>query len=335
MSSKTLKRLSICFGIFIFSSLSAEESKEPHPPRTPRECFENEHYHIEVYGAYTYWVPYQIGLELCYEEGDANTLGEYVEPVFNASSGFKAGINANTFYDHWHLSLNYTWFNYNPGYQENIPFDGDYDAATEFENILPIALIVGLHSKYNVQFNRIDGRISKEFFLGEFVKFAPFLGILGAFDQSYLDATYDGIAEAFGTGELKYNQKWWGAGPSLGTVCHYFFNQSFGLFLNAATAMLIANHDISNYQLFELNDFDATSSTNNKTYFYSVEPMVDMSLGLFYTLCNKTIDLSIELGWEIQTYFSHLGFRPDNYDYLYNRNNFSLQGLTAGLTLGF
>jgi hypothetical protein len=295
--------------------------------------FSNRTTSVFVQGAYTYWAPYQEGMDILLAPGTATTKGNVITPKTYFSSGFKVGAGANNTESGWFWAINYTWFKNNPSFKKHpLPSTLNY--------ISPLASnsdrFTSLQSKFSNQFNRIDGFFDRDFYSGKKFTLRPWVGFLGSWEKQNLSmdgrSTQDDINQPH---ILNYSQNWWGVGPYSGMNCMYNFTQNFGLYIAPGASILYARHkcDTEQYSPAE-GDAVYHQATNYAKSFYNMEPMLEISLGVNLSYMHDNFGLALIAAWEIQTYFSHNGL-AGYYSSTGVMGNYTMQGLTAGIRLTF
>ena len=101
---------------FLYANFSGEAEQQDYhkqvgyavpPPQYPSH---DEAMIFFINGAYTFWVPYQQGMELLYTYSSAGNPTNWVPIRTVGRSGFKAGLGVNTFHDGWGYYFYYFWF---------------------------------------------------------------------------------------------------------------------------------------------------------------------------------------------------------------------------------
>lgn len=278
---------------------------------------------------YTYWVPYQTGMNLGLGGNNLAQPGNVARPALNGASGFKVSLGSNTGHDAWNVQLNYTWFWYSPGYRANNPKNEVLYIPTFNANNV---VYQTLESRFQTQFNRIDGIVDRSFYAGHYLAFRPWLGLLGVWDYQNLD--YNATTEQEQIEKARDTQNWWGIGPYAGVEATFYFTNDWGLFISSGGSLLLANHDVNIGDFYYTDDTPSSTVRNNKTNFNNVEPMIETSLGLRWDSNWTDWALRIDVAWELQTYFNHNGFLP-YYSPVGVLGDYSMQGLTVGLRFNF
>lgn len=312
------------------------DHKAPHAVPPPQYAGGEDALSFFIGASYTYWVPYQQGMNIAYAEGTQADRGNTIRPKTEGRSGFKIGLGANTHHDGWNVFLNYMWFYNDPGMKSNTLIanlvDTYHVTFDEEENFYD-----AISSKFKNQFNRLDALVDRSFFAGHYLAFRPWLGLLGAWENQNLDfnATIHGGNDDGDVEHFRNKQYWWGIGPYAGVDATFYFTNEWGLFISSGAALLLADHEVTQVETYNTAEgvFIRTGH-NNYTNFSNVEPMLENSLGLRWDSFWTEWAIRVELAWEMQTYFSHNGIQGF-YSPVGLMGDYSMQGLTAHVRVNF
>lgn len=296
----------------------------------PQYPTENDTFDFNVGAAYTYWVPYQNGMILLYNNGvvaTGETKGKYVTPFTQGQSGFKVHIGMTTPHDGWNVFVNYTWFNNDNGYKTYTLTDSELYSSNYLSGNYATS-----QARFKNQFNRIDAFLDRNFYVGRYTTLRPWAGILGAFEKQYLDIT--GEDENGGTSVFSGKQHWWGVGPYAGMEGTYLLTEMFGLYANLGGSLLVANHYVPETVVMTDPEDNVTYPLYISPTYNDLEPMIEASLGLSFDYNWENFGLLVKLAWETQTYFSHNGFTGIDPE-MGNRGTYSMQGLTLDFGMQF
>lgn len=280
--------------------------------------------------AYTYWAPYQEGMNLAVGGDSTSVQGNIISARMNAQSGFKVFASSNCFHDGWVASACYTWF-YNPAsLRPNTLIDGPTYVPTFNADTISYS---AMESDFTNQFNRIDVQVDRSFFAGHYLAFRPRLGLLAAWEKQHLNYNGD-ISGGENNAQDRFSmvQSWWGIGPYSGGEATYYFSSDWGLYISSGIAMLLSYHDVDNNNFRLETSFTAVN--NSVDHFPNVEPMMEVGLGVRWEGNWTNWGLKIDLGWELQTYFNHNGFLG-YYSPVGVYGNYSMQGLTLAAEVCF
>jgi hypothetical protein len=284
---------------------------------------------------YTLWKPYQQGmLVLNTNLQNSNTSTNWIGPQMPLSSGFKVGAGINTRHDGWKLEMEYTWFRAHPE-MKAVSLDPNISYFCPWVSINDSnKRVSGMSSEFTVLFNRIDLTLDRTFYIGNYLAFCPWAGLLGAWDQQNFNInitpTNPSPAANSDLRRMRQTMNWWAIGPYAGFDSSYYVIDELAFFGYIGAALNIALHQTNK------QEHDAVSPaniiTNTKTKISTVEPMVETSLGFRWDYFGKDWGLRLQAGWELQVWFNHNSFiqgsGQTNYSNYSNYGNFSTQGLT-------
>lgn len=286
-----------------------------------------------VQAAYTYWEPYQEGMDMLYAPGTQTEKGDVIAPKTYFRNGFKVGAGANNTESGWFWAINYTWFNNAASMKPNtlIP---TLDYISPLAN--QAAVFSSLSSSFSNQFNRIDAFFDRDFYSGKKFTFRPWVGFLGAWERQTLQMSGQATQNTIDQPRvMRFRQTWWGVGPYGGMNCMYNFSQNFGLFIAPGVSLLYAHHNWDNEQYsLAQDDNPYHQHTNYGRKLYGVEPVVEISLGLNLSYMYDNFGIALTAAWEIQNYFSHNGI-AGYYSPVGIMGSYSMQGLTFSARLSF
>ncbi|MCH9617426.1 MAG: hypothetical protein SP4CHLAM5_07150 [Chlamydiia bacterium] len=291
---------------------------------------------LQFTASYTLWAPYQEGMNIAYSVGDTIESGNTIRPTTYYRSGFIVGAGWNSYHDNWTVSSRYTLFyNYPKFHEQNLKVHVPYQTPFSAESFQSDTL----HSQFANWFNRVDMTIDRSFFTGRFIAIRPWMGILGAWEESQLNFNMkadEEYSEATDITQYQFTQNWSAIGPYAGIEGTYYLVKQFGFFLSSGIALCKANHTIKQHISTVDDEYILLDipPVNTETLFRNIEPMVEASIGIRCDMEWKKFTLRVQSAWQLQTYFSHNGFQG-YYSPLGLYGNYSMEGLTAGFTCTF
>ena len=293
----------------------------------------NENFNFIFSTAYTFLVPYQEGLLLTISNGEKGKNAYIYNPP---KSGFNATIEKYLHYDDWMASVEYCWF-----YNYNQPKNNDLNPVSD--NISPWINIssqdvLDLSSFFNNQFNIIYVSLYRNNQITNSLLLTSKIGLLGAWENQHLLALFE-VAENSGLTvsnyQINYKQDWWCTAPFAGIKVSYLFISNMKLFLYSSTSMNLAKHSITQKQ--EKTPItpagDSSVAQNFINYYWDVEPMVNIELGISTFYSFEKVTISGKISWQSQTWFNHNGFQSLSYQPL--KGNYSMQGLIVNFGVAF
>ncbi len=291
--------------------------------------------------SYTLWVPYMNGINIANSNNPITpstslAAGNMIRPITSARSGFQLQAEKYLHYDHWRWCIGYMWFNnQNPLSNHSFKIDNHYSSPWIST---PIATLLEASSSFSNQFNSILGTIDRSLAVTQTFIFTPFAGIIGGWETSSLNAnlqlldTFDDL-QLFTMSNKLY---WWCIGPYAGLEFSYRIMNKLSLFLKTASSLNLAKTDLYEQQsLLELTTPGSESVPNNhENHLWNIEPMTACQLGMKLNYKLKDLSLLLDLSWELQTWFHHMGFLSSG-NLMGLRGNYSMQGLNASFGIIF
>ena len=316
---------------------------------------------LSITSAYTFWEPYQQNMVLLTTNLISQTKADnpifltqnWIEAKMEARNGFKVGFGLNTLHDGWTLLSEYTWFYNNPPMKSTYLEINNWKYASPW--LFPMnTFLEKFSSSFQNQFNRINTTLQRSFYAGDYLAFFPWIGFLGAWEKQYLyiygeSINYD--AENPKAKSSTYQKKkFWCIGPYGGIDASYFFIGDWAIYLSSGTSLNLSQHQT-------YAEFNPISNTHNPPYkncitstkYYSLDPMLESSIGLRWDCIGIHWQLQLQVSWEMQVWYNHNSFirfnsltidtyaNKNNYPYNFIQadGNYSMQGLTAKINLFF
>lgn len=286
--------------------------------------------------SYTFWKPYQQGMFLLYSRQVTDgTPKNWVNTTVSPRSGFKIGLGFNTFHDGWRANANYTWFYNKRGYQTPslAPSISYYSLWSDISD----GTVGILKYEWNNIFQRIDITVDRTFYIGNYLTFKPWAGIIGAWDDQTFNQIVTPQTGAQYVQTIKQTMDWYGAGPYGGFESSYYMIDELAIDFFTGGSINFAAHKTK-----ILNTRAAVSTpvmSNTKTHLFDIEPMLETYLGLKWDTYGKDWALSLKAGWELQVWFSHNSFiqayDTSNYQWYNNFGHYTMQGLTVNGCVNF
>ncbi len=338
---------------------------------------------VYVNAAYTLWTARQEGLAAGYANNfltydllpdvtlvSPPAAGSTSYPDWKLRSGFKVGLGAYLDHDCWDLGLEYTWFwNKNNGYSGvTSTVDVTYSAVPSTSGaVSPLwqagaGFTVGsttlgwdtINSQWNNWFNRIDAELGRAFYVGHYLSFRPFIGLLGAWEEQSFNIQHHSLSTTAGVNvrpDILYtvnnHQKWWGIGPYMGFDTAFIFTNDscneWSLFMDSGVALPWGHYQTSSYQTWVQGPGSALPAgldvvlANNNSSIWNVAPMLELALGLRWETtwsdCNEW-SFMLQAAWEEQVWLGHNLMSVLNVGNG-GGNSYTMQGLTLKAQLDF
>lgn len=313
-----------------------KETKKDYAIPPPKHPYDEASMIFFVHASYTLWSPYQQNMILLYSGyTESGTPQNWITTSISPQSGFKAGISCNTFHDGWRANAQYTWFNNNTGYIS--PYLNNYISYYSIWSDIVDLKVGQLESQWNNTFQRVDVTCDRIFYIGNYLTFKPWIGILGAWDHQVFNQKIapKTLPDDFET--INQTMNWWGLGPYGGFLSSYYFVESFALEYLIGGSLNFVSQRTKNINTRE--NYTPRVRTNTKSLIYDLQPMLETMLGFKWESFGKDWGLTIAAGWELQVWFSHSSFinayQDSFYAFYNNYGNYSTQGLTTTATINF
>jgi len=347
--------LTLCFLTFANSSLFAESTYDTGKtvpsgynknarPTTP------EQFGFYLGGSFTYWQPYERGMDLGivrYPDPTPVFPNEY--DLLDVKSEFKPGFKVligcyPTDYD-WDVSFGYTWYRMNKSLFFNNADKIIDKLAWEPSESLGQDALAGSKGKWKLRMDMFDFLVGRIYSIGEKLTFKTHIGLKGGIIDQRFNAIYimDNVAHAppYITVTSYNKSDSWIVGPKIGLDTYWHLTEDFHIFLNAALNVCYQKYDLKH--LYRQDDTYAYDFDYIKKDYKFVNPSIEAIIGLRYAShfgCNDWFHFDLGAGYEIQNYWNQNELRAyvsrlvDDGSYA-SPSDLVLHGLTINCSLGF
>ena len=325
----------------------------PCPEKTQDPIFYNSSSRKEVKGGQNlfvtgdllFWQASEDGLEFVVDNKHSTTAvihGSADGPHFGWDFGFRVGMGYNLKHDQWDLYLNFTHYHGNAESTKTADAGGALFPLWQSPFMAPDGGYV-THAKANwaITMNMADFELGRDFYVGRWLSFRPFLGLKGGTIQEKYHIEYSG-GTAVPEGDedqIHMTNHFWGVGVRLGVDSLWNFTKEWGLYGNGALSLLPGQYNIQQKEKFE-----RTSSPSFKIqdHISMTLTFAELSLGLQWDhmFAKDRYHLGMKLGWELNLLFDHNLFMklvsataPGIFTQ--SDGDLSFQGLTFGLRFDF
>jgi hypothetical protein len=343
------------------SSLEQKRGGLLNPPARPLV----EDFDFNLFGDLLIWQAHENGLPIAIKNKATNftTISGYqnfqdasVKHLdFDYDVGFRLGINFDTMYDGWDVSL--TWLRFDAdadaktfasGNKELFPsrldglitaFIGDSD---NFAGPDPLPIYAKAHSRWKSFLNQLDLDLGREFFVSKHLTLRPHFGLRTTWLRQYLNTKYtDGIAisghPTMTDTSVHEKNKWWGLGLVGGLDSSWMFCHGFGLYGKLAAAIEYGFTKVRAFQDVE-DPIDLTFE-NLKDSSRISRPILDLELGIKWdhSFSDNSYNFGLHAGWEHHVYFSQNQFHAQESlgQFTANQGDLTYNGWTLGAHLAF
>lgn len=261
---------------------------------------------------------------------------------FKWKAGLRLGIGYNSCADDWNASFTSTWYQTKGVRQAAVstgglysPFLGNFFVNnTDGANFGPNYRKAGI--QWKVLFNMSDIEVGRTFYIDQFLKLCPFLGIKGGVINQNINSSWQHptVTTTFTSATEKLKNNFWGVGPSLGVNTTWSIYQasksSLNIIGNFSGAILWGHWRFRN--LYQNNT--PASVAVHLLPVNGASPMTRAMLGLEWVGCvSSGAKLAIRLGYEAQVWFNQVQYYALSAGRL--NNQLSLQGGVLGFTFYF
>jgi hypothetical protein len=251
------------------------------------------------------------------------------------------GLGLNFKYDRWDICAVYTWLN--PATHHSSAKNDENTLRSRW--VIPTVLgttarevaLTQATAKWKMDFNVLDLELGRNFYVGKKLTARPQVGFkLGFIDQDYdLDYDLDTAIENFGNSvDIDMDQDYVGFGIRTGVGCDWMFSRNWGVFADVAVSVLWSHFNDERKDATAGSLLGETETYNTRHEFNTVRPVLEIDLGLRYTVDFKKRDkrLDFQAGWEEQLWFSQNQFPSPFSDH---SGDLVIQGLTLKVLYSF
>jgi hypothetical protein len=280
--------------------------------------------------------------------GDATKKGQVYEVDWKWDPGFKVGIGWDFCHGGWDMQLQYTWFytnvsdstcadNLHPGFDIIRPVPDPLRTNFPMEKA---------HAHFDLHYQVGDLRLGRNYFIHQFLKLRPFVGIKGTWQKQDYNTFYESIPllppliEALYNLTSRFDHRVWGLGMTAGLDTSWQFSKWFSLYGDfGVTGIWLHYHTERKDRYKSITDEKFLPITYQTVYLdgtiNAIKPVLEFSIGLraeTHFKCSRLHAL-LQAGWESQIWINQtLLIDADNH---YKRFDLNLHGLTARFRFGF
>ena len=296
---------------------------------------------LYISGSFIYWWPDQDNMNTLQlrEQNYLNTglsLKLDSSPEMEAAPGFKAGLGLNTCHDGWSIYTEYTWFDSSPGMKEiHLPIKNEVYISPWYQQDIENEKIVSGQSKFCNLFNRVDSKLYRAFYAGNYVIINPWIGLLGAWHTQKFDIYYQ-LDKKYTHPSVSISQEkeWWCLGPYTGIKSLYYFFDHWSLFGTLGLSL-----DLGYNKTKKDVTAPGKSGYTVRRNDWQVNQMAETSIGIQWDANAHFFDIALAVGWEFQTWFNHNTFilrQGSSGGAAFSMlGDYSMQGVTASLGITF
>lgn len=248
---------------------------------------------------------------------EVNGLVQYnpIEQPFEWDPGVRIGAGYNLPYYGWDVNLYWTYIQSTPelfmsepnfGIVTNLLFATPTQTADFQAN--------NLQANWHLVFNALDLLAGRHLFLSRKLSIYPFGGLKTAWIDQKISHTYSDFrqvaATLFAVGPIQSKNDFWGIGPEIGFNSRYVLPVNFGIFFEAATALLYGKWELeTKYHIHTargvavLTSYDIHMRENK----HRLAPWLHLQLGLDWQSCfGKNRCIHFKAGYECQFWWNQM-----------------------------
>ena len=271
---------------------------------------------------------------------------------FDYDLGFRIGVDADTTYDGWNMSLTWLRFNTNAHVQTHAYGNKELFASRLNPQIIPfltangvsptpVAVYEEASAHWNALLNQLELDLGREFFVSRRVTLRPHFGLRTTWLQQKLNTNYnDGIVvtDASLMPDVSQREKnaWWGLGVQGGVDTTWGLGGGVSIYGNIAAAIEYGFQQVRTN--VAVTGFESNFE-RNKDSFRTSRSILDIQLGLRWdrSFSNDSYNFGLHAGWENHIYYSQNQFHTDLNlgQFVANQGDLTYQGWTVGAHLAF
>lgn len=342
------------------SALEQKRGGMLNPPARPIV----EDYDFNVFGDLLVWQAHENGLPIAIKNkatsfgtvsGYQNFQDASVKHLdFDYNTGFRLGVDYDTMYDGWDISL--TWLRFDSdadaksfasGNKELFasrlnPLITEFISNSELFSSNPFPVYGKMRSRWKCFLNQLDLDMGREFFVSRYLTLRPHFGLRTTWIRHRLSTKYShGIAVSdhplMPDTEVREKNKWWGLGVEGGLDTCWTLGAGISLYGNLTAAIEYGFQKVRNKQ--EVEGVPDSVFENLKDSNRISRPILDLQLGLRWDhgFNNDSYNFGLHAGWEHHVYFSQNQFDTTESfgQVISNQGDLTYQGWTLGAHLAF
>jgi hypothetical protein len=321
-----------------------------------------EDYDFNLFGDLLVWQAHENGLPIAVKNkatnftsaaGYQNLQDSSVKHLdFDYNAGFRLGVDHDTAYDGWNVSLTWLRFDakadakvYATGNREIFASRLDPQVTTFVANntgSTPFPIYGKAESEWKGYLIQLDLDMGREFYVSKWVTLRPHFGLRTTWIRQHLTTEYSrGITvtsfSVMPDTEVHEKNKWWGLGVEGGLDTQWMLRNGFSIYGNIAAAIEYGFQKVR--ENVEVETPVNSTFENNKDSIRMSRPILDLQLGLRWDhgFSNDSYNFGLHAGWEHHVYFSQNQFHVENSlgQFVANQGDLTYQGWTIGAHLAF
>lgn len=256
------------------------------------------------------------------------------------SPGLRVGLGFYLDHDAWNIDFNWTYVNVTNYQHANASTPGGRILPLWIlGNSTPAAQVNGTRSSatWNADYNTIDIRLGKPYYVSRYLIFNPHFGVRGAWIDQHFSVSYGGTGEGNRTIHHGDND-FWGVGARCGFDTDWVLGKGWKLFGNVATSLLFGKFEID--QSMQIPDGGTAFDLRYNSY--QNQPNLEIALGIAWGMHfnKKRNHVGLALAYEFHEWWDQLNMRRFYSggtnggawaNDVVSRGNFTLNGLSLSL----
>ncbi|HSX13043.1 MAG TPA: Lpg1974 family pore-forming outer membrane protein [Chlamydiales bacterium] len=220
------------------------------------------------------------------------------------NSGCRVGLGYNMVHDQWDTQVLWTWV-LNVGHDHHTNTENHLFSANAVPGISAENGVMAdtFSSHIHIHLNLIDWQLGREFFLSQWLKMRPFIGVRTGFVNQNWMTTATGNIVALNDDLTKYiielKQDFWGIGPTVGFNSEWGLVCNFSLYANGSVALLSGFFDNYRNDRGYLRSPPAEINNPFSKHPHHAQSITELQLGLRWNqwFRDERYRLSIQAGW--------------------------------------
>jgi len=225
--------------------------------------------------------------------------------------GMRVGMGFYMDHDAWNLDFNWTWLDVHNHRKAYVPINGGVLIPQWELGVGTPTNQLGQHAagKWTANYNTIDIRLGKPYYVSRYLIFNPHFGARGAWIEQHFSVDYGGATDTLGNRTIHHGDNdFWGVGARAGLDTDWILGKGWCLFGNIAASMLFGKFQIE--QNLTLPGVSAQGFDLRNNYYQNV-PNFEMALGIAWGkyFNKKRNHVGLRAGYEFHEWFDQLNMR--------------------------
>ncbi len=267
------------------------------------------------------------------------TVGGFSTNNNDWSYSFGARFGAGIYVDHdaWNVDAVWSWLNIRD-YQTFNASSGNLLPLWEAPSDLDSVYGPRSSAVWNCNYNILDIRLGKPYYVSRYVVFNPHVGFRGGWISQHFSVDYSG-APGGGHRAVHHGENdFWGVGIRTGIDTDWMITRGFSIFGNVAGSILYGKFRVD--QMLQVPDADEASFVVADRHYMNV-PNAEIAMGVAWgqRIFQDRYYISLKAGYEFHVWFDQLNMRrffQDSTSFandVVSRGNLTLNGVSFRASL--